>query len=391
MTPASRRGGRGALAAVGLGVFILTAAAFFRPPLLPDIGRELDISATGLGGLLSVFALGRLLADLPAGWAIENRRSDRLMALAAAIVGLGSLTAAAAPGPAVLYGAALAMGAGSALTITTATAAFAAVPRERRALSLSLFAGAMLAGQAAGPAAGGGLGSVWNWRWAFAAGAGLAVLMGIFFLASAAGTRLGSGRSGGGGGPRADRPALAVIYMIPAAQFAVFGALLQTLIPLVGDGELGLNAAMVGLALGAGGVIRFLAALAAGRIADRIARKAALVPGLLLQALGVAAFGWMRGAAGWWAAIVLLTLGSVAVNIGNAALADLSERDGKLGRRLGMYRLTGDAAFLAAPLLTAALFENWGRGAAAAPLLAFTLLVVLGTAFLVPETRRLLQ
>ena len=390
MNPGFRNGGRGYLAGVGLGVFILTAAAFFRPPLLPDIGRELDISTTGLGGLLSVFALGRLLADLPAGWAIENRRSNRLMALAAAIVGLGSLAAAAAPGPAVLYGAALAMGAGSTLTITTATAAFAAVPRERRGMSLSLFAGAMLAGQAAGPAAGGALGSVWNWRWAFAAGAGMAVLMGAFHLL-AAGARLGPVHSGDGDGPPPDQRALAVIYLIPAAQFAVFGALLQTLIPLVGDGELGLSAAMVGLALGAGGTIRFLAALAAGRIADRIARKAALVPGLLLQALGVAAFGWMRGAVGWWSAIVLLTLGSVAVNVGNAALADLSERDGKLGRRLGVYRLTGDAAFLAAPLLTAALFENWGRGAAAAPLLAFTLLVVLGTAFLVPETRRLLH
>lgn len=381
--------GRGPLVGVGWGVFVLTAAAFFRPPLLPDIGRDLEISATGLGGLLSVFALGRLLADLPAGWAIEQRRSDRLMMVAAAIVAAGGLAAALAPGPALLYGAALVMGTGSTLTITTATAAFAAVPRARRGLSLSLFAGAMLAGQAAGPAAGGGLGSLLGWRGAFAAGAGLAAAMCFFYLFSGKGVRLGSAPSGeapsaAGAPPRA----LAVLYLIPAAQFAVFGALIQTLIPLVGDGELGWGPGAVGLAIGAGGAIRFLAALAAGHAADRVGRKAALLPGLGLQALGVAAFGWLRGPSGWWAAIIFLTLGSVAVNVGNAALADLSEGDGKLGRRLGAYRLTGDAAFLAAPVITAALFENWGREAAAAPLLIFTLLVFWGTAALVPETRR---
>lgn len=386
MTPGSPR--RGALAGVGAGVFVLTAAAFFRPPLLPGIGRDLEISATGLGGLLSVFALGRLLADLPAGWAIERRRSDRLMTAAAAVVAAGSLAAAVAPGPLLLYGAALVMGMGSTLTITTATAAFAAVPRARRGLSLSLFAGAMLAGQAAGPAAGGGLGSLLGWRGAFAAGAGLAAAMGFFYLFPGGGVRLGSGPPGRTGVGRAPARALAVIYLIPAAQFAVFGALIQTLIPLVGDGELGWGPGAVGLAIGTGGAIRFLAALAAGNVADRVARKAALLPGLGLQAAGVAAFGWMRGPFGWWAAIILLTLGSVAVNVGNAVLADLSEADGKLGRRLGSYRLTGDAAFLAAPVITAALFENYGRGAAAAPLLIFTLLVFWGTAALVPETRR---
>jgi len=49
---------------IGAGLFLLTVAAFVRPPLLPAIGRDLGMTAIGLGLLGSVFAAGRL-AVLP--------------------------------------------------------------------------------------------------------------------------------------------------------------------------------------------------------------------------------------------------------------------------------------------------------------------------------------
>src|SRR5919106_3089413 len=76
---------------MGAGLFVITSIAFLRAPLLPDIGRDLGLSALGLGGLGSTFALGRLTADFPAGALTDRSRPGVMMAIAAAIVAAGSL------------------------------------------------------------------------------------------------------------------------------------------------------------------------------------------------------------------------------------------------------------------------------------------------------------
>ena len=42
-------------------------ASFMRAPLLPEIGRDLQIGAADLALLTTAFAVGRLVMDLPAG------------------------------------------------------------------------------------------------------------------------------------------------------------------------------------------------------------------------------------------------------------------------------------------------------------------------------------
>jgi MFS family permease len=180
---------------------------------------------------------------------------------------------------------------------------------------------------------------------------------------------------------------LAVIYLLPAVQFSIGAALVQTLAPIVADRDFGLGAGTVGAILGVGGLARLVAALAAGQVMDRIGRRAAMIPGLALQLAGVSTFAFWRGEAAIWLSIVLISLGSVGVNAGTAILADLSE-GGRLGPRLGAFRFTGDAAFLVAPLLSGWLLEISGRTAASVPLLILTSITLLGAALIVPETNR---
>ena len=110
-------------------LFAITVAAFLRPPLLPDIGRDLTLSSLGLGALGSVFALGRLAADIPAGRLSDSRAPGAMMIASASMVAVGSLALAAAPTSAVAFVAVFVLGIGSTWTLTTAQAHFATAPR----------------------------------------------------------------------------------------------------------------------------------------------------------------------------------------------------------------------------------------------------------------------
>ncbi|MDP3984387.1 MAG: MFS transporter, partial [Acidimicrobiia bacterium] len=291
-----------------MGLFLLTMSAFFRPPLLPQMGRELGMTAIGLGLLGSIFALGRLAADFPAGRMSDRVRPGPMMSLSAAIVAIGSLLLAFAPSALVAHGAMFVLGVGSAFTLTTAMAHFARAPRLRRGVALSAFAAWLLAGQSFGPAVGGVLGGSLGWRRAVEVAALIAVVVAVAFLFWR--TRLPRespkpavpARAGTAG---VRRHVLAFVYLLPAVQFALGGALLQTLVPIVADAEMGIGPGLVGAALGLGGISRFLAALVAGQVSDRVARKLALVPSQVLQTIGIGVFMLWATPAAWLLSIVL--------------------------------------------------------------------------------------
>ncbi|NND83959.1 MAG: MFS transporter, partial [Acidimicrobiia bacterium] len=245
---------------IGIGLLLLTVAAFFRPPLLPEIGRDLEISPLGLGLLGSIFAVGRTAADFPAGWLSDRFSAGPMMFFGGAAIALGSLALATAPNDLVAYGSMFLLGVGSTFALTTAMAHFARAPRATRGVALSAFAAWLLAGQSLGPAAGGFLAAGGGWRLAMWVAAGLAGVVGIAFLWLRAARPEPHEEERHGAAPPIDAPrhVLALIYLLPAVQFAIGGALLQTLIPIVADAELGIGPGTVGLALGIGGGIRFV-------------------------------------------------------------------------------------------------------------------------------------
>lgn len=373
--------------AIAVALFFITVAAFLRPPLLPEIGRDLGLSALGLGALGSVFAVGRLAADVPAGRLSDRLAPGRMMMIAGILVAIGSVILATAPSSAIAFGSVLVLGAGSAWTLTTAQAYYAHAPRERRGAAMSVFAGSLLTAQVVGPAVGGAIGSFADWRIAIGFGAVIALAVALPFLGIASPPAAGHHTSIDTDEPGRPVPriVLAVIYLLPAVQFSIGAALVQTLVPIIADRDLGLDVGLVGLALGAGGLSRLAASLTAGRVMDRMGRRTALIPGLVVTSIGVALFAFVSGPVAWWLTIVLVGFGSISVTVGTAMLADLSE-GGRLGPRLGAFRFTGDAAFMVAPLLSGWLLEVSGRTAATLPLLVLTGLVLLGAILWVPET-----
>jgi MFS family permease len=349
------------------------------------MGRELNMGPAALGTFVAVFALGRIVADLPAGRLTDSRPARPMLALGAVLAGLGSLVAGVAPVSAVAFVAAFLVGLSSAWTNTTGIAAFAEAPRERRGVAMSGFAASLMVGQAIGPAFGGAIASLWDWRVAFLAGSALAFAVAVALVwPRQVGTTVHTVRLEDDGGSIA-RPVLVAIYLLPAVQFAIGGALLQTLVPIVGDAELGLTVGTVGVALGIAGLLRLAGALVSGRISDTYSRRWALLPGLAIQLVGLVIFAVWNSLAAWWVAIVLTSLGSSGVNVGATILADLSE-GGRLGGRLGVFRVSGDTALLVAPLVGGVLYEISGKGLALLPLVVFVAVAIGFNALVVPET-----
>lgn len=251
---------------------------------------------------------------------------------------------------------------------------------------MASFAAALLVGQAIGPFLGGLMGSVWDWRVAMIVG-GVAAAAVIPFFLRFPGEAPQTSKTGDKGtkGDDIPRRVLVVIYLLPVVQFSIGAAIIQTLVPIAGDDELGLSAATVGLAIGLGGIARLIGAVVSGRVSDAVGRKWAMIPGLLLQTVGLAVFAIVGGTVAWWLAILALTLGSVAVNVGTTILADLSE-EGGLGRQLGAFRFAGDLGLMVTPILSGALYEVGGRALGTLPLLVLTAATTIASFVVLPET-----
>ncbi len=162
----------------------------------------------------------------------------------------------------------------------------------------------------------------------------------------------------------------------------------QTLVPIIGDAELGLSASTMGLALGLGGLARLGGALVGGQLADRLSRKAALVPGLLVQAVGVALLAAGSTTGVWVASIVVMSLASYGIGVAGTMIADLSTSAGVgVGQSLGIFRFVGDVGLIAAPVITALIYERLGTAPAVLPVAALLAGVGIACALVLPETR----
>jgi predicted MFS family arabinose efflux permease len=388
------------LALVGAAVLVLSTTAFFRVPLLPEIGRDLTMSAGQLGLVTSMYAAGRLLADLPAGRLLERVRATGLLATSATIMMIGSLGLSAAGRSLTVYGAAFALGIASAITNATGMHTFSvAAPRRRRGTSLAVFSTALLAGQALGPFAGGAIAAATSWRNAQFVAAIACLLLVAMLLWSH--LRAGHVDHAGAAGPavadgtapeatddtaagRQWRRHGAALMFVAFAMFFTLGAMPQTLVPLIGAGDLGLPVQWIGAALGIGGVCRLVGGFVGGVLSDRVSRRAALLPGLVLQALGVALVAG-AGVPWWLAGIIVMSLASWSISVAATVLADLAPK-GRLGPQLGSFRFVGDVGLILGPLLATQVYEQAGRAMTAAAVAALLVVAAVWAGLSVPET-----
>jgi MFS family permease len=352
-------------------LFSCSAIAFFRTALLPTIGHDLMLGPQLLGLFTSAYGLGRVATDIGAARFADRGATIDVLAASGLMTAVSCGLLAFAGGEIQLVAAGLILGVALSIGNTRGMRYFSSeVSNTRRGLAMAGFSVATAGGQSVGPTIGGVIAQVAGWRFAFAVGA-------VATIAATIGARVlaAGGRRGGAANPLPSAPRemtllagreRAALFMVTFSLTFAMAGLIQTVLPISGSLDLGLNPAAIGVALGAGAVARIAATFGAGAWADRGSRKRVLLTGLLLSALATAFQAAAPGVTGWIAAIIMLSVGAFAVNIATTIIAARTPI-GVLGRALSRFRLAGDLGLVAGPIVCASAYAGLGsKGAALA-------------------------
>ena len=148
----------GAVASVCLTSAVLMTSHSCASPVLPMLAQDFGASATEIGAVMSAFAAGRLVFNLPCGWFADRYGRRPLMIMGPAVTTTGMIWSYLSGGLGELVAARTVAGVGSSMYMSGATAMLADLSTTKtRARILGANQAAVLAGAAAGPALGGAI------------------------------------------------------------------------------------------------------------------------------------------------------------------------------------------------------------------------------------------
>lgn len=375
-------------------VAILTAVAFsvalgfgILIPVLPVFARTFDVSALEASAVISVFALVRFVTSPLAGGLVDRFGERTTMTSGLLIVAVSSFAAGFSqtyPQLLVLRGVG---GLGSSMfTVSAMALLLRVVATEQRGRAAGAFQGGFIIGGVAGPAVG-GLVVAWSIRapfFVYAAALLLAAAISLIFLS---GTRLQEREQEVAAGEEnkleqlrtalRDRAYQAAITTNLVTGFVVFG-LRSSAVPLFVVEGLGETATIGGIGFLIAAGIQALLLLPAGRMADTVGRRRAMLWGTIGTGIGmvvltgadIAANGWGTPAVAATALffIAMAVQGAAGAFLGSAPSAVVGDVMG--GRRGGIvvatFQMMADLGAIVGPLLAGLIIDaadfDWAFG-----------------------------
>ena len=372
--------------------FLLATGSGFLFPILPGFASSLGAGMGLIGLAIAAVGIGNMVGDVPAGLLVDRMGRKRAMILATVGMGLAAVGAGLSPNLPMFLAMRLLAGVFQAVWGISRHAYLAdIVPNPQRGRALALFGGVSRVGTFLGPLAGGYIGQFAGLQWPFFAQAVLSGATVALILVSIrdATRRRPAHRA------RPPHAALAGTLarhrhsFLTAGLFCVCLSFLrtgrQTLVPLSGQ-AIGLSVGEIGLILSISSAIDMTLFAPAGFVMDRLGRKWASLPCILIMAAGLALVPFADGFITLMLAGLVLGFGN---GIGSGVMltigADLAPEE-NTAEFLGVWRLIGDSGRAIGPTaigqigqaaaLTVAGLATAGVGVAGAVILIF----------LVPET-----
>lgn len=395
---------RGVRSITGLALLAMTGFGMVLP-ILPLYARSFGVGYGAASLMISAWALARLGSDLVVGPLVDRFGERRVGAPALCLTAACAVGAALSPSFPVAVAFWAAGGAGSAAMF----AAFysyllRSVSTARMARTLAFFYGAMNVGTIAGGPIGGAIAHAYGLAAPLLVYAGVLVVGAVVFLrfvpephaarvepplspAEAGREReLPVARQGRTTVARLFRtPAFATVMLLNMAYAWMVAGVLNTLVSFYARDHLGLSTTEIGAIFAVLLVAELAVLYPAGRAADRLGRKAVLVPSLA----GLAATTVLAGLAPTTAlfAVALAALGICSGYAGvppAAMLSDVTPPDAS-GTAIGSFRFFGDVGFLVGPVVAGYAVSSFGFPAAFA-IQAVPILVALAVVARTPET-----
>ena len=368
------------LVALGRGLLI---------PILPLYVREFGASYAMIGLVMAAQELGTLVADLPAG--VLLRRLGRKRAMLSGLAAFVLATAALFWARDVFESMALRFIAGAGLALfNVARHQYMAetVAQGTRGRAIAVFGGVNRIGIFMGPALGGALAAAAGLRAPFLLFGGIGML--ALALVMAFVQRTGAAIPDAGGRHGLVATLKAHYRLLATAGLAQL--FMQTIragrnivIPLIGAELLGLEVGAIGVVMSAGAAVDMTLFYPAGWLMDRFGRKFAIVPSVLIQALGMALLPFAAGFGGLLLISCLIGFGN---GIGSGTMmtlgADLAPAEAR-AEFLGAWRFIGDSGGMLGPVIVGGVADLLVLPAAALALAGCGLAAGLIFARAVPE------
>ena len=334
-------------------------------PVLPLYAESFGVDLAAVGIALAAFALARLVLNVPLG-AVADRWGRRPLLIGGpAVVAIGMLGSALAPGIGELVAFRFIAGAGSAMYMTAALVYLTDIATPaNRARYIAINQAALRLGVSIGPVVGGLVSEQLGLRAPFYLVAISTTIAALYGWARLHETRpiAPPPTSGNGQNWRSlfRSKAFIAVTFVSFAVFFARGTIQFTLIPLQGASDYGLSPGQIGIVLSAIAGTGLALLGPAAWAADRFGRRAVIVPSLVGTGVALVLFATADSVASFLVgAGVLAVAAAISGPAAAAFTADISPQELR-GRAFGIYRSTGDLGLLIGPPLLGTVADAGG-------------------------------
>ena len=346
--------------------FLVMAGQGVVSPVLPLYAKDFGVGATMVGLTLTVFAVARLIVNVPAGM-IADRYGRRILLVGGPLItSVGMIGSGQAGGIWELLVWRFVAGAGSAFYMSGAMIYLIDIaPPMKRTRYVATNQWALSVGVAMGPGIGGLVGDRYGLSAPFYVVGVLAICTAIyaaFRLPETRGMATAQEAEAEPGPPMstwqlASSRRFVLVAIASATIFMTRAGSRATLMPLHADDALGWGPAEVGVVFMVTGVMTLFTLLPSARAADAIGRRNVICFSGVMAGLGALVAAVFVSPVGFVAGNVVMTLGTGTAGPAPAAyVADIAPPD-KRGIAVALYRSAGDVGFLTAPPLLGLLSE----------------------------------
>lgn len=329
-------------------------------PSLPLYASSFGVSASAIGLAVAVYGFARFVAVLPGGQLADRWGRRPVLAIAGVISAIGNFWCAEAHSFFEFNLARIVAGAGAGIILTVGQIVLADISSpDRRGRNIATYQAAFLFGFGIGPFPGGLLAGAYGLAAPFVMTGVASLLTTAIAWLLVSETR--SARTVAAASGKAEIPFIRQMLgllsrrgFLLVSLISLMNAVVRTgglfaLIPLLATATLGLSVAEIGFAMMVSGICGFVAAYPAGWLADRIGRKAVIVPSTVLTGMSMVLFCYAPSYAWFMAANIVWSIAASISSSAPAAYVVDTAPAGMNASAMTAYRMTADAGYVLGP------------------------------------------
>ncbi len=337
-------------------------------PMLSLYALTFGVSATLVGMLVTIFGIGRIVANFPSGWLSQRFGRRPLLAAGPAITAIGAVGAALTGDFYWLLFWRFVQGVGSGMYQTVSLAALAdlSTPRTRSRL-VGLYQAALQIGASIGPLIGGYVAKYFGLAapfWALFIIAAVTFVLALWtYRDTEVAVQPGRSMSGALGRSRGlmSIPFLSISF-VNAIKFFTRTACMFQLIPLLGVEIFRLDVGQIGLAITIIAFAMLIVLPSASLMCDKLGSRFAVILSCILTMAGLGLILAGDHPAWFWLSMVVygLASGLSTASIGAYTIEVLPRH--KYGEGMGLQRTISDVGYVAGPVFAGIAADLSGYG-----------------------------